>query len=447
MKNPGGLAIALFLTLAAPLSAGPAVAQSVHPNILWISAEDISPDLGCYGDSYSITSNLDRFAGQGVRFVRAFSTAPVCSPSRCSIITGMYASTVGGHNHRSHIVLPPDVRCFTEYLRAAGYFCTNNAKTDYNFDVPANAWDEDGNHAHWRHRPAGQPFFAVFNLNTTHESRAINKNGQFDHVTEGLSAQERHDPAKAKLPAYYPDTPAIRANWARYCDLITVLDKQVQQILDDLEKDGLSENTIVFFWGDHGRCLPRGKRWAYDSGLRVPLLVRWPGHIAAGTVRDDLVTLMDLGPTVLSLAGVAIPGNMQGRVILGPAAGPAPRYVFATRDRMDETYDMQRSVRDVRFRYIRNFHPELPYAQPIRYMDDSPIMRDWRRLAAEGKLTGPSALFFAPKKPVEELYDLDADRDEIHNLAGEAQYQDTLARMRAELERWQAETHDLGQIR
>ena len=417
------------------------------PNILWISAEDLSPDLGCYGDSYSITPNLDRFAAQGIRFTRAFATAPVCSPSRCSIITGMYASTVGGHHHRSDVVPPPQVKCFTEYLRVVGYYCTNNAKTDYNFDSPITAWDQNGKDAHWRNRPdKDQPFFAVFNLNVTHESRVMNKDNAFAKLTDTLSPQEKHDPAKAKLPAYYPDTPIVRGNRARYYDLITLMDKQFQSILDELEKDGLTENTIVFFWGDHGRGLPRGKRWAYDSGLRVPLLVRWPGKIKRNSTRDDLVTLMDLAPTLVSLSGWPVPPQMQGRVIFGSKAQPVPEYVFATRDRMDEVFDMQRSVRDARYRYIKNFHPELPYAQAIHYMDLSPIMKEWRRLDAEGKLSGPPALFFAKTKPAEELYDLDNDPDEVANLAESPQHQEILQRMRSALERWQKDTHDLGLI-
>jgi N-sulfoglucosamine sulfohydrolase len=436
------LLIALVLGFSSSVFAQPATTQ---PNILWISSEDLSPDLHCYGDDYSITPNLDRFAAQGARFTRAFSTAPVCSPSRCSIITGMYASTVGGHHHRSKIELPPNVKCFTEYLRQAGYFCTNNVKTDYNFPPPRTAWDQNGRNAHWRNRPdKSKPFFAVFNFTTTHESHAMSLEGAGDSDIAQLSPNERHDPAKAKLAAYYPDTPIVRATWARYYDLITAMDKQFQEILDQLEKDGLADNTIVFFWGDHGRCLPRGKRWAYDSGLRVPLIVRWPGKIDAGSVREDLVTLMDLGPTLISITGQDVPSQMQGRVILGPKAQPAPQYVFATRDRMDETFDMQRSVRDQRYRYIKNFHPELPYSQPVQYMDMSPIMKEWRRLASDDKLTGAPALFFAKTKPPEELYDLEADPDEVKNLAASPEHQERLGRMRAALDQWQKETDDLG---
>jgi uncharacterized sulfatase len=442
-----GFRVFIALVLLTLQSLATAAAPATRPNILWISAEDLSPDLRCYGDQYAITPNLDRLASEGVRFERAFSTAPVCSPSRCSIITGMYASSVGGHNHRSSIVPAPEVKCFTEYLRSAGYYCTNNSKTDYNFPPPKDAWDESSRKAHWRNRKdKSQPFFAVFNFLETHEGHAYNKGGQFSRLTKSLSQSEKHDPAKGKLPSYYPDTPIVRENWARWYDCITVMDQRIQTILDELKEDGLAENTIVFFWGDHGRGLPRGKRWLYDSGLRVPLIVRWPGHLQPGTVREDLVTLMDLGPTLLSLTGVNVPPQMQGRVILGEKQQPEPQYVFATRDRMDETPDMMRSVRSRQFKYIKNFHPELPYAQPIKYMDDSPIMREWRRLASEGKLTGAPALFFAKTKPAEELYDVEKDPEEIHNLAGDADHQDVLNSMRAALNDWQTKTHDLGLI-
>lgn len=443
MRMVSIMAAAVCMAVSAVRAADAPPAQ--RPNILWISTEDISPDVHCYGDAYAVTPNLDRLASQGARFDRAFSTAPVCSPSRDSIITGMYASSVGGHNHRSDVVPGPDVKCFTEYLRQAGYYCTNNAKTDYNFAAPPSAWDANGPKAHWRNRPTKDtPFFAVFNINTTHEGPAMNLNGKYTHLTDSLPV--KHDPAKAVLPAYYPDTPIVRANWARYYDLITVMDGEVQDLLNQLEKDGLAENTIVCFWGDHGRCLPRGKRWAYDSGLRVPLIVRWPGHIQPGSVREDMVTLMDLGPTLISVAGKEVPKQMQGRVILGDHQDPEPQYVFATRDRMDETVDMQRSARDHRYRYTRNFHPELPYAQHNKYMDHSPIMQEWRRLDAEGKLTGAPALFFAKTKPVEELYDIQSDPDEVHNLAGDPAQQERLVAMRKAVDDWMARIHDLGTI-
>lgn len=435
-----------LLAVCLPVAAFAAAAtRPSKPNILWISAEDLSPDFGCYGDKDATTPNLDRFALQGVRFDKAFSSAPVCSPSRSSIITGMYASSVGTHNHRSDVIPPTYVRCFTEYLRAAGYFCTNNLKTDYNFSVPGTAWDQNGKNAHWRNRESkDQPFFAVFNLLETHESRDMNLNGEYTHLTDELSPAEKHDPAKLKLPAYYPDTPIVRANWARWYDCVTVMDRRAGELLKELEKDGLAENTIVFFWGDHGRGLPRGKRWAYDSGLRVPLIVRWPGQIEAGSVREDLVSLMDLGPTLLSLAVIEAPAHMQGRAFLGDLQKPAPPYIFSTRDRMDEVPDMIRSVRDGRYRYIRNFQPEKPYAQPIQYMDNSPIMQEWRRLAGEGKLTGAPALFFAPHKPVEELYDEQEDPNEVRNLAADPQQRERIAAMRSAMVKWMEQIDDKG---
>ncbi len=406
-----------------------------RPNILWISCEDMCPDMGCYGDAYARTPHLDRLAAQGARFDRAFAVTPVCAPCRSAIITAMYPSTIGSHHMRSSAVPPPYVKCFTEYLRAAGYWCTNDAKTDYNFPAPLTAWDECRKGADWRGRAPDEPFFAVINLEETHESQCWPIDGQLDH-----------DPARAVLPPYYPDTPTVRRNWARYYDQVTRMDAHVGRILRRLEDDGLADATVVFFWADHGRGLTRAKRWVYDSGLHVPLLVRWPGRIAPGSARDDLVSLLDLGPTVLSLAGLQVPAHMQGRPFLGPAAGPPRDYVFATRDRMEEVYDMMRAVRDKRYKYIRNFQPEKPYAQPIAYMDKMPMLQEMRRLHAEGRLQGPPALWFRPTKPPEELYDTLADPHEIRNLADAPDHQDVLKRMRGVLDAWMEETGDLGLV-
>jgi len=421
-----------------------------RPNILWITCEDTSPDLGCYGDPEARTPNLDRLAGQGARFTNAFSVYGVCAPSRSSIITAMYPTTIGTHHMRSQGVPPPYVRCFTEYLRAAGYYCTNNVKTDYNFEAPLTAWDENSRQAHWRGRAPGQPFFAVFNHTVTHESQIRVEPDAFTRNIKALRPEDRHDPARAKLPPYYPDTPLVRNDWVRYYDLVTAMDLQAAALLRQLEEDGLADNTIVFFFGDHGRGLPRAKRWPYDSGIHVPLIIRWPGRwpggIRPGTVRDDLVSLMDAGPTVLSLAGVPLPSHMQGRAFLGEQAAPPRPYVFAARDRMDETYDIIRAVRDKRYKYIRNFQACKPYAQYIDYMEKMPTMQEWRRLNKEGKLVGPQRLFFLPEKPEEELYDVTADPHEVHNLARSPEHQAVLKRMRAALEQWQKETNDLGLI-
>ena len=443
----------MFLALISPCRA------DSRPNILWISAEDLSPDLGCYGDSYARTPNLDRFAAESARFTRAFAVTPVCAPSRSSIITGLYPTTIGTLHMRSKAVPPPYVKCFTEYLRERGYYCTNNVKTDYNFDSPLTAWDESSNRAHWRNRPdKRQPFFAVFNLTVTHESQIRAEKEAFERQTRSLIPEERHDPAKAAIPPYYPDTTIVRRDWANYYDLITAMDKQAAGILRQLDEDGLAENTVVFFWGDHGRGLPRAKRWVYDSGTRVPLMVRWPGKIQAGSVQNDLVCLMDLGPTVLSIAGTRPPEHMQRRAFLGEHAGKPREYVFAHRDRMDEAYDIIRSIRDTRFRYIRNFQPGKPYAQYIDYMELMPTMKEMRRLNKEeatlygagqrpALLTPAQRLFFRPEKPKEELYDTDADPHEVDNLAESATHKEVLIRMRGILDRHMKETNDLGLIK
>jgi uncharacterized sulfatase len=421
--------------------------SAAGPNLLWISLEDTSPDLGCYGDKYAVTPNIDRLASQGCRYTHAFTHAGVCAPSRSGIITGMYPTSIGTHYMRCKGVPPSYVKCFTEYLRAAGYYCTNDNKTDYNFDAPPTAWDDSRRGAHWRSRPSKEtPFFAVINLTTTHESQVRLPEAQLEARRKTLSADELHDPAQAPLPPYYPDTAVVRRDMANYYDNLTFTDKQVGRILKELEDDGLAESTIVFFWGDHGRGLPRHKRWIYDSGIRVPLVVRWPGKLQPGSVSDELVAFVDFAPTLLSLAGVEIPQHLQGQAFLGPKKAPPREYVYAARDRMDETLDIIRAVRDKRYKYIRNYRPDLPYAQRITYMDEMPTMKEWRRLAAAGELKGPQAIFFQPTKPVEELYDTVADPHEIHNLASDPKHADTLARLRAAHEQWRVDTQDLGLI-
>jgi uncharacterized sulfatase len=406
-------------------------------NVLWISCEDTSPDLGCYGDEFADTPNLDRLASQGRRYTNAFVPYPVCAPTRSSIITGMYPSTIGSMHMRTGLkgyqcVPPPEVRCFPEYLRAAGYFCTNQRKTDYQFAAPFTAWD--GNRD-WRSRPEGMPFFSVIKLTVSHESRNWPKKNE----------KLVHDPAKVPVPPYYPDTPVVRRNLARYYDNVTKMDALAGAILKRLEDDGLADSTVVFFWGDHGRGLPRCKRWLYDSGIHVPLIVHWPGQIKPGSVCDDLVSLVDLGPSVLSLAGVKVPAHMQGRPFLGEQRVPPREFIVAARERMDRNSDDHiRAVRDKRWKYIRNFMPAKPYAQPIPYRDRMPIMQEWRRLHAAGKLAGPPALFFRQVKPKEELYDITADPHEIHNLAEAPRHQEMLRRMRARLAKWSKETGDLG---
>lgn len=423
----------LLVAIAAP-------AEAKRPNIVWIVAEDISPNLGCYGDPVAHTPHLDRLASQGARFTRCFTHAPVCAPSRSGLITGVHPTTLGSHHMRSMLTRSPAV--FTQYLRRAGYFVAWPGKTDFNFKPPPDAFDST---APWVDRPPRQPFFAYVNLNVTHESQVRAPRAQYEKNTARLRPSERHDPAKVPLPPYYPDTPEVRRDVATYHDNVTAMDYQVGDILAKLDKHGLADNTVVFFFGDHGWGLPRGKRWVYDSGIRAPLLVRWPGKIAPGTVREDLVAFLDFAPTVLTIAGADVPKAMQGQVFLGDGAKER-KYVFAARDRMDETYDRIRCVRDRRYKYIRNYHPELPYAQHIEYMDEMPTMKVWRRLHAEGKLTGAAALFFRPTKPKEELYDLEKDPHEIDNIIDRPEHRAKLAELRAALDQWLLDTNDLGAV-
>ncbi|MHC5058955.1 MAG: sulfatase-like hydrolase/transferase [Planctomycetota bacterium] len=420
-----------------------------RPNILWVSFEDTNPFYGCYGDEVARTPNLDRLASEGCLWTNAFSTAGVCAPARSAVITGMYPTSIGTHHMRTthqnratpemptpySAVVPHYVKCFTEYLRAAGYYCTNNAKTDYQFDPPVTAWDELSKNAHWRNRPdPEQPFFAVFNPTRTHESGMWEKN----------TVEPTFDPAAIKLPPYFPDTPKARKAMAKMYTHIEESDRELGRLLAELEADGLAGNTVVMHWSDHGP-LPRGKRWPYDSGIRIPMIVRWPGGLEPGKVTDALVSTVDLGPTVLSLAGVDVPAHMQGRAFLGGQAKPEREYVFASRDRHDEAYDMVRAARDRRFKYMRNFRPDLPYLLWIPYRNKHPIVQEMWRLHMAGELEGAQDIMFRPRLP-EELYDTQSDPYEIANLAGDPAYSGDLARMRAALDEWRDEVGDMGDI-
>jgi N-sulfoglucosamine sulfohydrolase len=442
------------LALATLLLCGIAHAeQAKRPNILWLSAEDISPHLGCYGDPHAITPHIDRLATEGVRYTHTFTTAGVCAPCRSGIITGMYQTTLGTHHMRCNARLPEHIKPFPVYLRQAGYYCTNNSKTDYQFRYPRNTWDASSNKAHWRNRPdKSKPFFAVFNFTGCHES-GIASTAKYKRVTSVLTKEQRQDPrALTTLPPYYPDTPTAREDWKRNYELITALDYWVGRLLQQLKDDGLYEDTIIFFWSDHGVGLPRAKRWLYDSGTHIPLVVRIPekyrvaGQGKPGTVSDRLVSSIDFGPTVLNLAGIEVPDHVQGKPFLG-ANTPAPRdYVYGARDRMDERYDIIRMVRDQRFQYLRNYEPLKSYYQYINTAEKGATMKELRQLHEAGKLGPVADRYFAPTKPIEELYDCVADPHEVHNLAGDPKYAKVLQRMRQAHLDWVQRTKDLGLI-
>lgn len=419
-----------------------------RPNILWITCEDITPALGCYGDQAASTPNLDRLACEGIRYTNAFSIAGVCAPSRHALITGMYPTSTGGHNMRTinhdleglpyyDVVLPPEVRCFSEWLRQSGYYCTNNQKTDYQFQSPVTAWDECDCDAHWRKRPPGTPFFAIFNFLTTHESRIWTQSGEVLLVDE----------TSVSIPPYFPDHPVVRRDVARKYSNIAEMDRQAGIILEQLKEDGLLDSTIIFFYSDHGGMLPREKRELYDSGLKVPLLIRFPGKARAGTVNDELVSFVDFAPTVLSLAGVQIPGYMQGQAFLGKQKAREPRkYIFGARDRMDTEYDMVRAVRTKKYKYLKNYYPEKPFVQDIGYRKQIPMMSILYEYDKLNKFNDEQKLWWRKTKPVEELYDLEADPWEFNNLADNPAQQAILDELRLALGEWQEQYGDKGFI-
>lgn len=420
--------------------------QSVSPNILWITCEDMSPNLGCYGDSYARTPHLDALAAQGVRYTRAFAPTGVCATARSSLIMGTYASSIGTQAMRCQATLPESLRPFPYYLRKAGYYCCNKRKTDYNFKIPAGTWDTNGAAAHWNKRKPGQPFFAVVNHTITHESRIRGA----EKLVAGLS--ELHDPDKANVPPYLPNTPIVRRDWARYHDLIEIMDSQAGDLLKELKQDGLAEDTIVFFFSDHGVGLPRAKQFIFDAGMQVPLIVYFPEkwkHLAPvqpGAAVDRMVNFVDFGPTVLSLAGIPIPNHMQGIPFLGKATQEPRKFIHGIRDRMDERIDMNRTVRDHRFKYHRNYMPHLPHYPWLDYMDKLETSKEMRRLAKAGKLTGGQAYFMSSRKSLEELYDLTNDPYELNNLADDPQYADELNRLREAHFAWTRRTLDSGLI-
>lgn len=425
---------------------GEAKPAAARPNILWVVAEDLGPDLGCYGNRDARTPNLDKFAAQGRLYRRAYSTGPVCSPSRSAFMTGMYQTSIGAHHHRSHrddgYRLPAGVKLLTERLRGAGYFTANvvefpgatklrgAGKTDWNFQPPDQPFDS----RKWADLQSRQPFYAQVNLNETHRIyRKVETNPT--------------DPARVTLPPYLPDHPVAREDWALYHDSMQTLDAKVGKVLERLEQDGLNGNTVVFFFGDNGRECFRGKYFAYEQGCQVPLLVRWPKLLPAGSTSDELVSLIDVTATTLALAGVPAPAEMQGQPFLGPTARRR-EYLFTAMDRVGTKVDRVRTVRDARFKYIRNFEPGQPYVPSVMpYADQTnPNFILMRQLYAESKLNTAQAKFMARTRPAEELYDLETDPWEFHNLDASPEHQPVLKKLRSMLDQWIAETNDKGRI-
>jgi N-sulfoglucosamine sulfohydrolase len=421
-------------------------------NILWLVAEDFGPELACYGTAQVSSPNLDQLAARGVRFTRAYTTAPVCSASRSAFMTGMYQTTIGAHNHRSHrddgYRLTPGVRLITDRMRESGYVTANirafpasvgfagTGKTDWNFTTDDNPFDYD----RWDDLKAHRPFFAQVNFQETHRP---------------FQAPKRADPAKVVIPPYYPDHPVTRQDWAQYLDSASELDRKVGRILRQLEAEGLADTTMVVFMGDHGQAHVRGKQFCYEEGLHIPLIIAWPKRIPApagvrpGTIDDRLVEAIDLAPTFLSIAGRPKPERMQGRILFGDRAEAAREYAFGARDRCDETVFRLRTVRDSRYRYIRNFTPDRPFLQANEYKEHSyPVWNLLKDLDAKGRLTPTQKLLTAATMPPEELYDLDTDPYEIRNLANseDQKHRAALERLRGVLARWIETTDDQGRF-
>jgi len=421
------------------------------PNIVYIALEDITPMMGCYGDTYAKTPVFDKLADEGIRYTHAYSVASVCSPSRSSIVTGMYPTTLGTMHHRSNVGRPPAfLKMIPNQMREAGYYTTNNAKQDYN--IGGAIWHENSHKAHWRNRPdKSQPFFAKFDLGECHSSiTKIPENVIVKQRLNRLRPEDFHDPAKAPIPPYHPDGSVFRKAWSRYYDAVTQVDYRAGEIFAQLKEDGLWDDTVIIVWADHGVGIPRGKHTVWEQGTHVPLIVRYPKkyrHLAPakpGSVQDDLVCLMDMGPSVLKLAGIKTPDYMNGRALLCKSDAKKRDYVVAGRDRLDSRFEMVRSVRDKRYRYQRNFYPHLPFKPYEDYEFNAPVLQKWVELARQGKLTGAQEMLAMRFKPVEELYDSKNDPHMVRNVAGDPKYAKILKRMRRQLRDWMLETRDLG---
>ena len=448
-----------------------------QPNILWISVEDISPYLPQYGDSTITTPHIDRIAHGGVVYTHAFTAAGVCAPSRSAIITGMHPQTLGTMHMRTardyqgisdgvykedrglkdligqnvpeySAVIPSEVKVFTEYLRKQGYFCSNNAKTDYQFAPPMTAWDENGTDGHWRHRKAGEPFFYVRSTFVTHESRIWAKKNDSLLV----------DPALVPIPSHFPENPIIRQDVARNYSNIKEVDGEIGVLLDELEQDGLMDSTIIVFWSDHGGPLPRGKREVYDTGLRIPMIIRvprqWQERVLGYTVDDNaihyddqMISMIDMAPSMLSIAGIRPPSYLQGQAFLGDFRVDNPRkYIYAGRDRMDTEYDMVRVIRDKDFLFVKNYHPELPNYMNVEYRTQMDMMKELLKLNEAQQLDGSSAIWFNQSKLKEEFYVVNEDPLQLSNQIENAKYLVEIDRMRTAIEEWEATLNDRGQM-
>lgn len=435
-----------------------------QPNILWLVAEDLSPYIPPFGDNTVETPHLSRLAAEGVCYDNVYSPSPVCSPSRAALATGMYPTHIGANHMRtgpwfmtdipqkfidgykskpkgfeSYEALPPaGIRMFSEFLREKGYYCTNNAKQDYQFRCSVTAWDENGNKGHWKNRKVGQKFFSIFNYNVTHESQIWARAKDSLWVTEDL---------EVPVPPYLPDTEVGRKDIRQMYSNIKQMDYQVGQMLEELEASGQLDSTIIVWYTDHGGPLPRQKRLLYDSGLQVPMIIRFPNKLFAGQRDDRLISFIDFGATALSMAGIEPPKDIDGKAFLGNyQRTEEPKYIYAAADRFDETYDCNRAVTDGQYKYIKYYEPEKPMLLRVAYREQQPIMQELNRLHKEGKLTSEQALWYRPNKPAEEFFDKETDPNELNNLADNPAYKEKLEEMRTQCQTWVTSFEDTGLI-
>ncbi|RED47789.1 sulfatase family protein [Seonamhaeicola aphaedonensis] len=443
-----------------------------RPNILWLVTEDMGAYIPPFGDSTVVTPNLSKLASEGVIYPNVYSTSGVCAPSRAAIATGMYPSSIGANHMRTNsytevtglpkyeAVPPADVKMISEWMRTQGYYCTNNLKTDYQFKHPVTAWDESSPYAHWRNREKDQPFFAVFNFTDTHESGLFEPYGHRYIETRHYKAGDRNyqwgkgnkteeetsvylpKDTEFNIPPYLPDTDVVKRDMWKLYNNIGEMDHQVGAILKQLEADGLLENTIIFFYGDHGGPLPREKRLIYDSGLNTPMIIRFPNKLKAGTKDEQLISFVDFAPTLLSLINEEPKPYMQGQAFLGKYKAEERTYIHAAADRFDGFTDAIRAVRNSRFKYIRNYRPEQGYYLPVEYRERIPTMQELLRLKAEGELNDIQMQWFREQKPKEELFDCEADPYELNNLAANPENQEKLKELSAEMDRWLADIGD-----
>ena len=445
-----GILITILLTSC---SEQPEISTALPPpNIIWLVAEDISPALSCYGDSLAATPRIDQIAQSGIRYNRAYATAPICAPARSCLMTGLYATSLGTQHLRCAIPFPEQLKTLPEHLSQAGYFTSNRNKTDYNFD-PEGRWQHwSGSYAPWRYRTDEEPFFSFINVGPSHEG-SVNTQARYEEFMKRIPEEQRLNPDLVTPPPYYPNTEESRTVWAHYYDILKLLDQNVGMVLDSLADDGLLENTIIFFFGDHGFGMPRYKRWLYQTGLRVPLLVRIPDRYQhyftaeKGSTNDQLISFVDFAPTVLQLAGVPIPNTMEGQPFLGPNPEKLPplrKTVFAARDRADDMFEMSRAVIDREYIYIRHYMPHLPYMQSgFIFGDHKTAFRALRNAKKANMNNEVQARIWLPK-PKEELYHLTHDPQELHNLATNVEYSSIKQNLHQQLQEWMTTHRDLG---